>query len=246
MQNEQTKEAGFLSRIGLTNNQLKIIAMIAMTCDHVGKFLFPDIIILQIIGRLAFPIFAYMIAEGCKYTKNRKRYLLQLACFGLLMQAVVYIVEGLWYLNIFLTFTLSITAIFALERFINKRSELNYIILLLAVALVFFFGYAFYTVIPLDGYYIDYGILGVLFPVVIYFAPNKWLKIASATVMMALFGILNDALQFYMLLTVPLFILYNGTRGKAKLKYLFYFFYPLHMLIIYGLYVIKYWEYFFG
>ena len=57
----------------LNGNQLKIIALIAMTLDHIGKMLLPGFTILQIIGRLAFPIFAYMIAEGCRYTKNRKK-----------------------------------------------------------------------------------------------------------------------------------------------------------------------------
>ena len=63
----------------MTGNQLKIIALIAMTCDHVGKILLSQIGILQIVGRLAFPIFAYMIAEGCVHTKSKKRYLLDYA-----------------------------------------------------------------------------------------------------------------------------------------------------------------------
>ena len=58
-------------KIGLTNNQLKIIAMISMLIDHIGLQMFPDLLIFRIIGRLAFPIFAYMIAEGCFYTKNK-------------------------------------------------------------------------------------------------------------------------------------------------------------------------------
>ena len=57
----------------LSGNQLKIIAAISMTVDHLGFILFPSLIILRIIGRIAFPIFAYMIAEGCRYTKNEKR-----------------------------------------------------------------------------------------------------------------------------------------------------------------------------
>ena len=61
-------------KFGLTNNQLKIIAMISMLIDHIGVAMFPNVMILRIIGRLAFPIFAYMIAEGCFYTKNKARY----------------------------------------------------------------------------------------------------------------------------------------------------------------------------
>ena len=60
---------------GLTGNQLKLLALFAMTCDHVGLQLLPQFIILRIIGRLAAPLFAYMIAEGCRYTHDRGRYL---------------------------------------------------------------------------------------------------------------------------------------------------------------------------
>ena len=57
---------------GLTGNQLKLIALITMTIDHVGMMLLPQLRILRAIGRIAFPIFAYMIAEGCRHTRNRK------------------------------------------------------------------------------------------------------------------------------------------------------------------------------
>ena len=64
---------------GFTGNELKLIAMIAMTCDHVGLQLLPGVPVLRIIGRLALPIYAYMIAEGCRYTRSRKKYLLRIA-----------------------------------------------------------------------------------------------------------------------------------------------------------------------
>ena len=246
MQNEQVKTKSPLTRIGLTNNQLKLIAMIAMACDHVGKILLPEVIILQVIGRLAFPIFAYMIAEGCKYTKNRSKYLLQIALLVLLCQVVFYIAMQSLYQNIFITFTLSIMTIFAIDRFINKKNLLNFAIAILVVAISFFFGYALYGIISFSDYYVDYGYLGVLFPIVIYFAPNKWLKLISGAIIMLIYGFCFDYLQFFMLLTIPLLLLYNGKRGKANLKYVFYFFYPLHLVIIYGVYVIQYLEYFLG
>ena len=58
----------------LTGNALKILAAIFMTIDHIGVMLFPRMLILRIIGRLALPVFAFMIAEGCKYTRNKKKY----------------------------------------------------------------------------------------------------------------------------------------------------------------------------
>ena len=56
---------------GLSGNALKIIGAITMLIDHMGVVLFPGIAILRIIGRISFPIFAFMIAEGCRYTKNK-------------------------------------------------------------------------------------------------------------------------------------------------------------------------------
>ena len=52
------------TKTGLTGNQLKLIAMLTMTCDHVGMQIFPQLLWLRVIGRLAMPIYAYMIAEG--------------------------------------------------------------------------------------------------------------------------------------------------------------------------------------
>ena len=79
----------------LSGNQLKIIALVAMTCDHVGKELLPAYEFLQIMGRLAFPIFAYMIAEGCRYTRNRKKHLLQVASLALFLPDCVLCGGGL-------------------------------------------------------------------------------------------------------------------------------------------------------
>ena len=75
----------------LTGNKLKLIALISMTVDHIGKFFFPSFIIFEIIGRIAFPIFAYMIAEGWKYTSNKKRYMLTIWGMGVLYQIIYYI-----------------------------------------------------------------------------------------------------------------------------------------------------------
>ena len=57
-----------------SGNMLKIFALVCMTIDHIGLYLMDNSYPMRAIGRLAFPIFAYMIAEGCKYTHNRTRY----------------------------------------------------------------------------------------------------------------------------------------------------------------------------
>ena len=64
---------------GLSNDRLKIIAVVTMVTDHIGAYLFPNVMLFRMIGRISFPIFAFMIAEGCRYTKNKKRYLLNMS-----------------------------------------------------------------------------------------------------------------------------------------------------------------------
>ena len=59
-----------IKTIGLNSNQLKILAMLFMTVDHIGAFLLPQYEILRYIGRLAMPIFAFMIAEGCTHRRQ--------------------------------------------------------------------------------------------------------------------------------------------------------------------------------
>lgn len=108
--------------ISFSGNQLKVIALIAMTCDHVGKELFPQYELLQIIGRLAFPIFAYMIAEGCRYTKNRRKHLLSVAGLALICQLVYFVAQGSLYQGILVTFSLSICMIYVIDHAKSKRT----------------------------------------------------------------------------------------------------------------------------
>ena len=102
-------------KLPLTSNQLKLLAMVTMTLDHIGVHLFPQCLFLRIIGRLAMPIYAYMIAEGCAHTRNRKQYLLQLAGMAFVCQLVYFIAMGSLFQCILVTFSLSILLIYAIE-----------------------------------------------------------------------------------------------------------------------------------
>ncbi|MBQ7241541.1 MAG: hypothetical protein IJS35_02000 [Firmicutes bacterium] len=75
-------------------NILKIIAIITMTLDHLGEFLFPDLLALRIIGRIAFPIAAYQIAVGYKYTSNLKKYALRLIILAWVTQVPYNFIMG--------------------------------------------------------------------------------------------------------------------------------------------------------
>ena len=218
-------------KIGLTNNQLKIIAMICMLCDHVGLALFPELRWMRIVGRLAYPIFAYMIAEGYAHTKNRLRYFLQISGLAAVCQLVYYVALGSLYQSILVTFSLSILCMFAIDNFQRHKGFFSG-----ALAMVVF-GVVTYAcrVLPrkIDGFDIDYGFLGVMLPVVVYLVPNKMGKLCAAGVLLvAMCSTYLSDVQWFALLALPLLLLYNEKRGKAKLKYLFYIFYPAHLVAI--------------
>ena len=88
----------------LSGNVLKIIAAISMVIDHIGVMFFPYVKIYRILGRLAYPIFAFMIAEGCKYTKNQLKYFFTIFVFAVVIQLVYYLYSKDTYMSILITF----------------------------------------------------------------------------------------------------------------------------------------------
>lgn len=225
-----------IKKLGLTNNQLKIIAMLAMLSDHVGKVLLPQYSILQIVGRLAFPIFAFMIAEGCYYTRNKLRYFLTIFLLGLGCQTVYLVAEKSLYQNILITFSLSIIIIFSLENYRIKREKTFGKILFFTILTVFIIVIVLPVALIDQGFVIDYGVCGVLLPVAIFYAPDKLRKlIFSAGLLILLTLDLGGGIQWFSLFALPLLALYNQKRGKYNIKPLFYIFYPAHLVVIYFL-----------
>ena len=227
-------------KFGLTNNQLKIIAMVSMLLDHVGLLFFPDIEIFRILGRIAFPIFAYMIAEGCRYTKNRVKYLGMIAGMGIVFQIVYFVAMRSIYQGILITFSLAIVLIYAIDGFVKSQKILVRLASLFAILFVI----AFVVVLPHflanTDFDIDYGVWGILLPVLVYFMPSRPWQIGAASLFLFIrvlyyIFVVPMPVQVWSLLTIPLLALYNGERGKAKMKYVFYIFYPAHLVILYGI-----------
>lgn len=235
----------------MNRNQLKIIACISMLIDHVGYVLFPDAVILRLIGRIAMPIFAFFIGEGCLYTKNKKKYFLRVFILGLLCQAV-YITESLIthsdggaYLNILLTFSLSIilcssylSAVSAFRSDDKKQRikglSLFALCLIVIGAVCLFCEHS----LALTGISIefDYGICGICLPLFAALSKDKTKKLIcfSLALTFSAFTLYNDILfSFCALIPLALLIFYNGKGGKANLKYFFYAFYPCHLALIY-------------
>lgn len=219
----------------MTSNQLKLIAMVLMTIDHVGVELFPQMRILRIIGRLTFPIFAYMIAEGCVHTKNRKKYLLTIVAFAAVCQLVYLVAMGSLYMCILVTFTLSIILIYAFANAAKHKSVMGWILFAATLAAVYFVAEIVPVKFNVGDFYIDYGFAGIIVPLFVYIGRNKWEKLILLVVSLILLSISIGGYQWYCLLAVPLLTLYNGRRGEWKMKYLFYFYYPLHLVAIYFL-----------
>lgn len=219
---------------GLTGNQLKILALIFMTLDHIGAYLLPQILWLRIVGRLAMPIFAFMIAEGCRHTRSKVRYLAQMAAVAAVCQAAYWVVMGSVEQCIFVTFSLSQCLIFSVSWARERKRFLPW----LCTAGVFFAVYYLCSVLPgrLPGtdFRIDYGIWGVLLPVFFYIGTSHWEKLLLGGIALVMLAQTAHSVQWWALAALPLLALYSGQRGKWRLKYLFYLYYPLHLAALYG------------
>ena len=164
-------------KFGLTGNQLKIIASISMVLDHLGLVIFPGQIIFRILGRIAFPIYAFLIAEGCNHTKNRKKYLGIIAGMGIAFQIFYLVFMNDLYQGILITFSLSILLIFSIEALIKGKNLFHRILSLLVIIGALFITVGCPIIFGKYGFIIDYGIWGVTLPVFVYFIPNNKLRV---------------------------------------------------------------------
>ena len=226
--------AASLPRPGLTGNQLKIIALVTMTVDHIGAQLFPGIPLLRIIGRLAFPIFAYMIAEGCQYNHHRKKYLLSMSGLAATCQLVYFFAMESLYMCVLVTFSLSISLIYAID-YGRKRGGVAWLAPLGILTVCFFLTEVLPLLLPRTDYGIDYGLYGILLPALVYLGRSRREKLEMLALSLVLLGLTYGGPQWYGLLALPLLALYNGKRGKRKMKYLFYLYYPTHLVVIHGI-----------
>ena len=226
----------------MTNFQIKLVGIITMLIDHIGYLVHfnivddavlwynPWAIYLRMIGRIAFPIFVFLAAEGADKTKDRVKYIKRLWVFALISQVpfALFLQYPLFYrINVFATLALGVTLIHLYEK-INFRK-----ISKLAIALVVVFGIMIFS----DVFRLDYGGIGVIFVLAIYLTkklyPNNVYAVAF-TVLVAMFITYNysDFLIASLISLIPI-MLYNNEIGHKKYaKWLFYGFYPVHMLVL--------------
>lgn len=201
--------------------QLKILACLLMFIDHLGAIIFLNNDYLRIIGRLSFPIFAFMIVEGYFHSKNIKKYFIRLGLFAIIPQIPYTIAFGPGTLNIFFTLFIGLLVIFLDDKIHNKFFRY------LAIALLVVFA----QIIE-----VDYGFYGVLLIYAFKLFRNNFVALSITFLLLNLSVLKLYSFQYYSIFSLIFIRLYNGQLGLKNLwvKYGFYLFYPLHILVIYG------------
>lgn len=224
----------------LNASALKLIAMCIMLIDHIGAAILrylPELIdipperydlwhhtyrITRNIGRSAFPIFCFFIVEGFYHTHNKAKYALRLLIFAFISQypfeLAIYKTYHWQYTNVFFTLFFGLLTIWGMsvaERRI-RNVFLAFVVRLLCFATGCLAAYAMNT---------DYDCRGVLLIVIFYL-------FRSLPVVRTVAGYILFLFEPYCFPGFLMIHLYNGKRGRTG-KYVFYLFYPLHLLILY-------------
>lgn len=234
---------------GLTGNQLKVIGIVAILIDNVGAVVIQGGIlhgtnsalyqsiaatptghdwmiagqVCRSVGRLAFPIFAFLVAEEFVRTRNRNWYALRMLLCAVISEipfdlAVYHKVFYPYYQNMLFTLFIGIMVIYAMEC--TRNLWLQLAALLGGCALAWLLQ-------------TDYNVIGILLIAAMYwFRHSEVTQLAFGVVLCAV-----ESVSYYCvsaLAYVPI-VMYNGRRGAFQLKYLFYVFYPVHLLVLYGL-----------
>ena len=210
-----------------SGSALKIIAVLSMMTDHCAYYLMDGNTwayeVMRCFGRVAFPVFAFLVAEGFAHTRNRMRYFLSLLLFAVISEVPWYLLNGAdGTHNVMFTLALGVAALAVFERLQKHGALAIAAILLVALSA------------EISG--LDYGWHGIveilvfhLFRSKKYCQSTRLLQLAFAFPFMSHYGIIGALLACFII------FLYNGTRGiiHGKVaKYGFYAIYPVHLIII--------------
>lgn len=242
-------------KYGLTGAGFKIIAMLTMLIDHFAVVFFLPIVrrygispgmqacfeskniyalfymTFRLVGRIAFPIFCFFIIEGFKYTKSRLKYSVRLLIFAFISEipfdlAFYNDLIYMKYQNVFFTLFIGLITISIVEEIRIKARFQYFIKVILNVFIMLFM-----SIIAEIGN-TDYGMTGVLTICIMYFIMIQGNSSSSIMTAGTVLLTVSQYIEFPALINIVLIKAYNGARGKIN-KYIFYVFYPLHLLILY-------------
>ncbi len=207
---------------------LKIAAMFTMLCDHIGFILvpvnrFPEIYYtLRIIGRIAFPLFCFMLVEGFIHTHSRKNYIIRLALFAVISEIPFDLFScgstSDWgSQNVMWTLLIGFIVLCGLEKF--EEQYLSKLVIVFAGGLVAYFMHT------------DYSMFGVFLIAILYICRyNNKIRIALLGIMVLMQG----RIEAFAALSIPFIMKYDPDKNDIHLpKYFFYVFYPAHLFILY-------------
>ena len=200
---------------GLSGSALKVIALVSMTLDHIACYLMDNGLAydaMRTIGRMAFPIFAFLLVEGYAHTRSVRKYAVNLFVFALVSDIPWWLLNHDNTHNVFFTLLLGLVVMEGMNKIDNKP-------LLLCVLMAAVCGMATWV-------HVDYEYSGILLICAFYiFRTNNVTKSLLATLFMYQYGVIG------LWLGLAVILCYNGQRGFIKgqyAKYLCYAYYPLH------------------
>ena len=207
---------------------LRIMALLTMIIDHYGAIFQPNIIVYRIIGRLAFPIYCFLLVEGYTHTSNIKKYVQRLLIFALISEIpfdLAFFGEiGFVHQNIFSTLFIGLAAIYLIDNKDGKYKFDSTLIIIAAAVLA--------TVLRTD-----YQFIGIVYILAFHFTKNqpKTKRFSIIALIMILTNLSAGWLQQFSVLALIAIYFYNNQQGvKNKLLQMsFYIAYPLHLLIFY-------------
>lgn len=215
----------------LDGTVLKLIACLSMFMDHLGAVCFSGMMGFRIIGRLAFPIYCFLLVEGAVHTHDMKKYILRMGIFALISEvpfdlAFYHRLVYTGHQNVFFTLGLGLLAIWFLEHPIEQLDIPDVLYKLLVIIAAGLIAEFFNT---------DYGFTGIAVICIFYYLRGQpQLKYPIAVILLAAMG----GVEVYAVLALIPILLYNGQRGRQTkaMQYGFYIFYPAHLLLIAALY----------
>ncbi len=197
----------------------KIIAIISMLLDHIGFVFFPEHIIFRVIGRIAFPIFAFGISYGYLKSKNIFNYGKRIFLLAIISQPIFFLVFNSNYLNICFTLLFGLISIYIYDKQKNNLIKFSLISALLIFSEFFYFEYG------------AYGILMILF---FFIFRDRLFLLVSQSALILFFTLINPAKIINIFAIIVIFFIYFFKKYDFKINKNFqYLFYPVHLIIIY-------------
>jgi hypothetical protein len=189
------------------SNFLKLIGIVAMVLDHLGSFFYPSLIELRIIGRIAFPLFAYQLAIGSLMTSDKVNYIKRLFSFAIISQIPYYFLNEKFLFNILFSLAFGVLTIYIIEKKLF---------------------YYFLLIIPIS-FVLDYQIYGLLVILIFYFIKKTKNQLILFLLITVIYSCFFNPWQIFSIISI-IFILKPFLEINLP-KSFFYLFYPAHLFL---------------